>query len=114
MQRGAISPCQKNKPALINRDLFVDALKKIKGKWGDVFCYMADNSFITDGHVYTFVGTIEELHKETGMARQTIRRIIKSMEETRLLISVKKNMWIFNPHIMFYDEDSDKYSGDEE
>lgn len=95
--------------ALVDFQAFFDVVCKLKGKGSKVLAHIVEKSIVMNRHAFMFVGTYADICKETSLSKPTVIKAMKTLIENNLLIQYKKNAWMINPSIMFYDKNPEKY-----
>jgi len=81
---------------------FLMVLGIIDSRQLDVFLYIVEN---TDPGQNIFIGTYEQIAKETGACRQTIAKIMKKLQANNFIRRRQSGVWYVNPNILMKGND---------
>lgn len=76
---------------------FLKILGILESRQLDVLIYMLEN---TEPANNTFIGTYNEIQRNTGVSRGTIASIMKKLQEHNFIKKIHNSVWQINPRIM--------------
>ncbi len=82
---------------------FLTVLGIMESKQLDVFIFIVENTNLATN---VFLGTYDQIAKNTGVSRPTIARILKKLQEHNFIKKLQQGAYLVNPNILVKGNDS--------